>query len=228
MDLLQIREKEIFEVLKKIKKHQFVVIGGYAVNTYTLPRFSVDCDIVVLDKKELEKIEKTLLKEGYKKNIEEKENVLYGSNFKRYEKYLINNFKVSLDVLVKEIFDRQTNVIFSAKWVFKNSEIKALKGKTIAGELKLMIINLDALFVMKMISCRSTDIRDLFMLAPNIKDKNWIKSEISSIYDFKNRFTKIKEKITSKEFKDGLQGVYGAIDERVFERHKKSIIAIEK
>ena len=153
---------------------------------------------------------------------------MYGSNFKRYEKYLINNFKVSLDVLVKEIFDRQTNVIFSAKWVFKNSEIKALKGKTIAGELKLMIINLDALFVMKMISCRSTDIRDLFMLAPNIKDKNWIKSEISSIYDFKNRFTKIKEKITSKEFKDGLQGVYGAIDERVFERHKKSIIAIEK
>ena len=69
MDLLQIREKEIFEVLKKIKKHQFVVIGGYAVNAYTLPRFSVDCDIVVLDKKELEKIEKTLLKEGYKKRI---------------------------------------------------------------------------------------------------------------------------------------------------------------
>ena len=51
---------------------------------------------------------------------------------------------------------------------------------------------------------------------------------MSNYNDFKNRFTKIKEKITSKEFKDGLQGVYGAIDERVFERHKKSIIAIEK
>jgi len=49
MELLQIREKEIFETLKKIKKSEFVVIGGYAVNAYTLPRFSVDCDIVIKD-----------------------------------------------------------------------------------------------------------------------------------------------------------------------------------
>ena len=58
MEQLQLREKEIFETLKKIKKSRFVVIGGYAVNTYTLPRFSIDCDIVVKDHKELKKIEK--------------------------------------------------------------------------------------------------------------------------------------------------------------------------
>jgi len=61
MENLQLREKEIFETLKKIKNSNFVVIGGYAVNAYTLPRFSVDCDIVIKDRKELEKIEEALL-----------------------------------------------------------------------------------------------------------------------------------------------------------------------
>ena len=42
----QIREDEIFKTLKKILKYSFVLIGGYAVNAYTLPRFSIDCDIV--------------------------------------------------------------------------------------------------------------------------------------------------------------------------------------
>ena len=49
--------------------------------------------------------------------------------------------------------------------------VKILKGKTIAEELKLRIINIDALLVMKIISYRSTDIRDLFMMFPNAKNK---------------------------------------------------------
>ena len=57
MEQLQLREKEIFETLKKIKKSNFIVIGGYAVNAYTLPRFSADCDIVIKNRKELEEIE---------------------------------------------------------------------------------------------------------------------------------------------------------------------------
>jgi hypothetical protein len=61
--MLQDREREIFETLNKIKKQNFVVIGGYAVNAYTLPRFSVDCDIVTLKKDPA--IEKSLQKQGY-------------------------------------------------------------------------------------------------------------------------------------------------------------------
>ncbi|MBW2966658.1 hypothetical protein KY342_06155 [Candidatus Woesearchaeota archaeon] len=43
MDLLQLREKEIFETLKRIKHLKFAVIGGYAASAYALPRFSIDC-----------------------------------------------------------------------------------------------------------------------------------------------------------------------------------------
>jgi len=227
MDKLQIREKEIFETLKKIKQFKFVIIGGYAVNAYTLPRFSVDCDIVVKDKKEDDKIEKILFELGYlKENFNE--NNLYRGDFRRYEKCLEDNFRVSIDILIKEIIDRQTNVVFLSTWIFDNSELKILKGKTIIEELKICIINLDALFVMKFISGRSTDIRDIFMLSPNIKDKKWIKQEIMKKHDFNERFLKIKKEITSKQFKDGLQGIYGYIEDKTFNKYKKAILELEK
>jgi len=60
MELLQLRENEIFGALKKIKNQKFAVIGGYAVNAYTLPRFSVDCDIVTENKAETAEIAKEL------------------------------------------------------------------------------------------------------------------------------------------------------------------------
>ena len=66
-DLFSIREEEIFKAIKWLKDYEFVLIGGYAVNAYTLPRFSVDCDIVLRDETELRKIEKNLLGIGYKK-----------------------------------------------------------------------------------------------------------------------------------------------------------------
>lgn len=221
MDLLQLREKEVFETLKKLKGFRFVIIGGYAVNAYTLPRFSVDCDIVIKDKAELNSVEKALLEFGYKKKVSIKTD-----NFASYEKKLADYFKVRFDVFIGEVVDRQTKVSIPADWIFKNSEIRSLKGKTIMEELKIRIINIDALFVMKMISCRSTDIRDIFMMTMAIKDKLWIKTEISSRYDFDNRFTKVEEKITSKQFRNGLQGIYGLIDNQTFEKSINAIIIL--
>src|SRR3989344_6884253 len=226
--MLQLREREIFETLKKMSKFKFVIIGGYAVNAYTLPRFSVDCDIVVKDKEELKEIEKVLVNFGYVKEENNKDNTSYYGDFLRLEKDMGDNIKVSIDILIKEVLDRQTNATFSANWVFDNSEMRTLRGKTITEELKLRIINLEALFVLKFVSCRLTDIRDIFMLAPNIKNKKWIKEEISRKYDFDKLFLKIKGKITSRQFKDSLQGVYGIIDDKVFEKHKKAILDLEK
>lgn len=222
-DLFSLREEEIFLTLKELKDCDFAVIGGYAVNAYALPRFSVDFDIVIKDYKELNKIGKILIKRGYK-NGETNAEAQYSGAFLRYEKRLENNFAVSMDILIRAVTDRMTGTAFSAEWVFENSSKKLLKGKTIAEELKLRIINIDALLVMKIISCRSTDIRDVFMMLPNAKDKEWVKSEITPRYDLKDRINKIIEKVTSKQFKDGLSGVYGYFDAKVFEKHKKAIL----
>ena len=221
--MLQLREREIFETLKGIKKFDFVVIGGYAANAYTLPRFSVDCDIVV-NKREL-LMEKSLQKQGYRV-MAGKVDTPYSGGFLRYEKAIEKDFKVSMDVLVKEILDRQTGVIFKADWIFNNSSLRILRGKTITEELRLRIIDIDALIVMKFISCRNTDIRDVFMLMPLAKDKGWIREEVSDRHEFKDSYLKIKKKITSRKFRDDLQGVYGYIDMSVFEKHKRSVLEL--
>lgn len=224
MEHLQLREKEIFETLKKIRNFKFVVIGGYAVNAYALPRFSVDCDIVVEDYSELEDMEKALKDFNYAKESTNKVDLPYHEEFRRYEKEIAKNFRVSIDLMIKHVSDRKTRALFTAEWIFKNSSIRLLKGKTIAEELRLRIINPDALIVTKLVSCRSTDIRDVFMLMPQAKDIMWIKEEVSKRYNFEDRFKKVKDKITSLEFKNNLQGIYGYIDDRVFEKHKKAVL----
>jgi len=227
MELLQLREKEIFDTLKKIKNQKFAVIGGYAVNAYTLPRFSVDCDIVTKNKAKTAEIAKELDKLGYG-IAKDTDFGPYSGDFLRYEKAIKKNFIVSFDILIKNVYDRQTKAMFSAEWVFKNSALRALKGKTITGELKLRIVNPEALVVMKFVACRNTDIRDIFMLMPQVKNPEWVKGEVSERADFKDRFLKVKSKITSQQFKDNLQGVYGYIDKKLFERHSKAILEYEK
>lgn len=226
MDMLQIREKEVFDTLKKIREYRFVLIGGYAVNAYTLPRFSVDCDIVVEDNATTDEIEKELKKINYVRATDT--DLQYTKDFLKCEKVITKNFKVNVDILIGNVYDRQTKATFSAEWMFENSSIRMLKGKTIQEELKLRIINPSALVVMKLISCRSADIRDVLMLIPQVKDFEWVKNEVSVRCDFKNRFSRIKEKITSTQFKDNLQGVYGFIDNKVFERNKRLLLEIIK
>jgi len=224
MNPLQLREKEIFETLKSISNLGLVVIGGYAVNAYTLPRFSVDCDIVVMESAELNEIEKNLIKIGYKKEEGNKVNTPYHGEFVRYEKEIKTDFKVSVDILFGEILDRQSGASFSAEWVFENSERILLKGKTITEELKLKIIKLDALIVTKFLSCRNNDIRDIFMLISQANDLKWIKDEINKKTDFEKQLIKVIEKINLSSFKDNLQGVFGYVDEKLFEQHKKILV----
>jgi hypothetical protein len=222
---LQCREKEIFETLKAIYKNSFVVIGGYAVNAYTLPRFSVDCDIVTKDNQKAHKLGDTLVQIGYSKEKIPKNTTYYGT-FERYEKEIEKDFNVSMGILIGQVLDRQTSATFSADWIFEHSNVRLLKGKTILEEMNVRIIDVEALFVMKFICGRSTDIRDVFMLAPSLKDLKWVREEIAARYDFNDRFENVKKKIVSKQFRDGLQGVYGRIDETVFQKHQKALMAL--
>ena len=220
-DLFSAREQEIFSTLSQLKDIDFVLIGGYAVNTYTLPRFSVDCDIVVKDAHALPMIENILVKMGYHKPMEK-----FSENFARFEKKLEHNLQVSMDILIGKVTDRLSTVEFSADWVFQHAKLRLLRGKTIQKELKLKIIDLDALIVMKIAAGRNIDMRDVFMMLPNAQDKAWIKSEIALRCDFKGRMAAILSKVSSPQFKDGLSGVYGYLDQKVFEKHKKALVSL--
>ena len=65
------------------------------------------------------------------------------------------------------------------------------------------------------------------MLAPQVKDFEWVKKEVSGRAKFENRFLRIKDKINSMQFRDNLQGVYGFVDEKVFERNKKLLMILK-
>ena len=81
---------------------------------------------------------------------------------------------------------------------------------------------------MKLISCRQTDIRDIFLLINSVQDKEWVKSEIAARYNLSDRLSKALSKINSKQFKDELQGVFGMIDDKVFERNRYMILELGK
>src|SRR3989344_5161922 len=112
-DLLSLREEEIFKTLKELKNCNFVVIGGYAVNAYALPRFSVDCDIVVKEEDELGKIQEILKNAGYQKEAPN-DGLHYSGDFVRFEKKIENNFSVSIDILIHKVTDRMTGAVFDA------------------------------------------------------------------------------------------------------------------
>ena len=227
MEKLQLREKEIFETLKNLKNIDFVIIGGYAVNPYTLPRFSVDCDLVLKDENELKKLCRELEKNNYIKINTPKADLPYHGDFLRYEKNIVKNMDAGFDILFKEVFGRKDKISFHADWIFNNSSLILLKGKTMTDKIKLRVINIDALIAMKFISCRLTDIRDVFMLIMKAKDLKWIKNEILKMTNFNEKFKIIKDKITSNEFRNGLQGVYGKIDDKTFESYKNLLLKLE-
>src|SRR3989344_353995 len=227
MEKLQLREKDIFETLKDLKNIDFVVIGGYAVNPYTLQRFSVDCDLVLKDENELKKLFIELEKNGYIKIDTPKAELPYHGDFMRYEKNIMKDIRAGFDILFKEVFGRRDKISFHADWIFKNSSLMLLKGKTIIDKLKLRVINIDALIVMKFISCRGTDIRDVFILITKAKDLKWIKDEIIKRTNFDEKFEIIKNKIISNDFRNSLQGVYGKIDDKTLEAYKKILLELE-
>ena len=224
MNPIEIREKVIFETLKMIKDEDFVLIGGYAVNAYTLPQFSVDCDIVVKDEKSVSAIKKKMEIAGYTKTEEDSRKTPYYGSFVRYEKQIEKNFTVSMDILIHAVLDRGTQGAFEASWVFANAKKNILRGKTITEKVELRIVRLDALIAMKCVPCHLTDIRDIFMLIVFAEDLGWIRNEVQQRTNFSEKAKIISEKINSPSFKNNLQGVYGYIEDKIFEKHKKKVL----
>lgn len=212
------REKFVFSLLEEIKA-DFVVIGGYAVNAYTLPRFSVDCDIVVKNKKGMLAVKKFLESKGFK----EKAFGETACNGKFLCLSAEKPVKITFDVLAENLEDRITKTIFTAKQIFRHSKKRIIYGKGSPIKLKTRVVNPEMLFVMKSICSRKTDIRDIFMLTSVKLDKKELKEISEETPIPKESIQKILEKITSKGFKDSLQGVYGMLPEEQFQKTKNKL-----
>lgn len=217
--MLEKRERIIFEVLKKLPKDDIILIGAYAVNAYVPPRFSMDCDIVVLYP---EKIRTVLNENGFKETYVGE--VPYGGKYYRFERA---DEKVYFDLLFGSVLDRESGVSFSSELIQKHSKERITVGKANPIRIRLKIINPELLFVLKLVCCRKQDIRDIFMLS-GLK-LNWdltkeVLLEKCSKKVLEERIRKVEKNIKAKTFRDSLQGAFGALPEETFGNCKKNLL----
>lgn len=215
------REKSIFGLLKEAIKEKldFVVIGGYAINAYTLPRFSVDCDVVVRKKEEMEKFRKFLEKRGFSNRSKVVAVAYKGEFVSMASKEPLATF----DILSGSVEDRLSGTVFPADFIFKYSSKRDIFGKGSPSKVEARVVDPEMLFIMKAVCGRSSDIRDVFMLASIKLDRKKL-SDISSKFPLQYDCTKkILETAGSKSFRDSLQGVYGKLPEPQFEATLKKL-----
>ncbi len=214
------REKECFDFLKLLDKEMdYVVIDGYAVSSYGFPRFSVDLDIVISEKKEY-KYQKLINDKGFVLSTE-KVDLNYFGKFKRYEKGLI-----SIDLLINTVQSRQTDYSYPFSYIFKKSNIREVSGWDPTLKAKIRVPEKEMLIALKIHSMRMADKRDIIMLCFEKPDIDKISSHLKNcpkdkiIKNFDDLFIDIK-KLT---FKDSLKGVY-SINDNIFDRVIKNCLS---
>lgn len=207
------REKFLFSILKEISgKIDFVVIGGYAINAYALPRFSIDCDIAVQNRKSSAQIQKLLEKAGFTERASGK--LPYNGGFVAMAS---KEPPATFDILSEAVEDRLSGTIFPAEIIFENSSKRVIFGKGSPTQINCRVVDPELLFLMKACPARSTDIRDLFMLSAIKLDTEKMRKMAKQI-NAKIDAEKILSKIGSKGFLNALQGVHGKLPAEQYEK----------
>jgi hypothetical protein len=202
----------MIKTLQRLPREDVVLIGGYAVNAYVPPRFSIDCDLVVLGSSS--KLESLLREDGFRKVAEG--DVSYGG----YVRYEMEKIKVSFDLLKSSVVDRETGIVFEDELFKKYSAERTTVGRSVPTRITMRIVDPELLFAMKFVSGRRQDVRDMFMLAG--ADLNW--DLVSKLVSAKcgrlltaKRSHSIRRDVQSKSFRDSLHGPYGKIPDERFE-----------
>lgn len=210
--MLESREALILQTLMELPK-DVVLIGGYAVNAYVPPRFSIDCDLVVFEG--VTEIKKTLMKNGFEET--EKGDVPYGEYFRFARK----KEKVSFDLLLNSVFDRVSGIVFEGSLFKKYSKERVTVGRANPIRIKIRIADAELLFAMKFVSARRQDIRDIFMLSGTELNWNLIRDIIKEKCSEKllrERVKMIKAKVANESYRDSLHGAFGKIPDKTFDR----------
>jgi len=202
------RENEILRMLRRLieEKLDFVVVGGYAVSGFARHRFSVDCDIV-LSKRELEKFEEILEKEGFKRHVRKAGfDEMYAGEFISYKKE-VGELPVAIDLLVGSLVCRATEAAWSFDYIEKHSVKASITGIETSANCK--IPEKELLIAFKIHSARRTDIRDMIMMIETSDSEKILKHLRKGKMDaLTTQINKIIEALNDKNLIDSLKGVF--------------------
>lgn len=242
IELMKRREEEILKSLlilskktKNFSKPELILIGGYALRAFiSFSRFTRDCDFALRKENgwNIDKI-KEILPEGY--CIEEEQK--HGSyGFLRCTKFLKYNkvkIKVSMDLMEGEIRGREAKeIVIVDEAMIRNRRFVSIP---IGGSLiKLPVPDYRDYFILKVISARASDVRDLASLVHENGVPFKLKERIKEILPYPEIFLeKLQERVIpemkNKNFLNSWRGIFGTIKyreedkERVIEKLEKLI-----
>ncbi len=219
----ELREKLIFETLGKLKNLEFVLIGGHALNAYVPPRFSIDCDIMLRQKKAAAQIE-GVLKDGDFRKVSEGKTTPPGGEFIVYTRR-VDETRANFDLLLGAITDRLSGASFEAKWIFERSKVRRVWARAAPISVEVRTADPEVLSIMKLLTARKQDIRDVFMLAQLDLDWEYIRAYILEMPQkvAEGGIKRCRALVGSREFRDGLHGAFGKIEESAFERCRRRL-----
>ena len=161
------REKEILRILETIypQRDKFTLIGGYAVDAYSpLPRYSVDCDLVV-SKSDFLKFSDIFGQNGFKEKSKIYLNELDGLETWKFKKSA-NDEIVSIELLLDGVKCRQTEAIWTEKEVRPSASDRKVVG--VSDSVASNVVSKELLLAMKLHSGRDADLRDAIMLIDSV------------------------------------------------------------
>jgi len=233
IDAMRKREQEIQKAILHLSERtedftnpNLIMIGGYALRAFVpLSRFTRDCDFA-LRKKNGWNIDdlKTALPEGYSIEEEEKHDT-YG--FLRCVKLVHHDkakVKVSMDFMEGEIRGRKAEeVILIDEVMLEKRKFVAIP---IADEpVRIAVPDYLDYFIMKVVSSRASDIRDIASLIRENGAPSRLEERIKQVLPYPNVFNaKIGKRILPEmerpTFIDSWRGIFGTLkyDERDRER----------
>ncbi len=197
------RENEILNILRKIKDTDFILVGGYAVSSLTLHRFSVDCDLVV--SKSLNEIKTLLKQEGYTFHTKKEGfDALYGGRFENYIKQ-INKTSVTVDLLINALVSRDTN----ASWSYDYIKEHSVESRIGTPPVMCIVPEKELLIAMKLHAGRKADIRDMIMLVEGCDlDKTLKHLKRGDMQLLKDKMNRTLEVLDDPKLIDSLKGSF--------------------
>lgn len=205
-----------------------IVIGGYALRVFIkFSRYTRDCDFILMKKNgwNLDLVKK-IKPRGYSIQREEKyEDYGFLRLIKpiKYEKLKI---KISFDFMEGEIRGRKKeDVVLIDKDMFDNSRTVLIP--ITDKEVKILVPNYPDYFIMKVVSARASDIRDIASMVHENGIPKRLKKRIKKILPypevFKNKISeRVIPEIKEPNFIDSWKGIFATTE--YTEKDKKRVL----
>jgi len=235
IEMMRKREEELLKAVEQLSKKtnvftnpKLILIGGYGLRAYIpFSRYTRDCDFIVKKKNgwNLDHLKKIVPKD-YSVEIEEKRESYGFMRLIKFIKYDKIKVKVSLDFMEGEIRGRKPEevVLIDEKMVEKS----VLKTIQIADKnIKVRVPSYLDYFIIKVVSSRPSDIRDIASLIHANGIPKGLKERVKQILPHPEIFKikverKIIPEISKNTFLDSWRGIFATT--KYTEKDRKNVI----